>query len=103
MHFGNFGHFPLKKKYTSSKGNAQLDPPVCCLPEGRGSSVFCSQSLSLIRAYSLTEKRICPAVRYLPLAEIHFWAALKGASQDIRQGSQIHWVIRRTSDSSVFP
>ena len=34
MHFGNFGHFPLKKKYTSSKGNAQLDPPVCCLPEG---------------------------------------------------------------------
>ena len=36
MHFGNFGHFPLKKKKktTSSKGNAQLDPPVRCLPEG---------------------------------------------------------------------
>ena len=68
----------------------------------RGSSVFCSQSLSLIRAYSLTEQRICPTVRYLALAEIHFWAALKGASQDVRQDSQTRRVIRRTPASSVF-
>ena len=70
--------------------------------KGRGSSVFCSQSLSLIRAYSLTEQRICPTVRYLPLAEIHFWAALKGASQDVRQDSQTRRVIGRTPASSVF-